>query len=101
MSLLALIRERIALHGPVSVEDYMGLCLLHPEYGYYTRRDPLGVSGDFTTAPEMTQVFGEIIGAWLSEQWQRMGAPQPFALVELGPGRGMLAAGSRTELECK
>jgi NADH dehydrogenase [ubiquinone] 1 alpha subcomplex assembly factor 7 len=84
-----LIRERIAKHGALTIADYMALALSHPEYGYYMRKDPLGVAGDFTTSPEISQIFGEMIGAWLAAQWQAMGKPE-CALVELGPGRGTL-----------
>jgi SAM-dependent MidA family methyltransferase len=70
----------------------MALCLAHPEHGYYRRRDPLGTSGDFTTAPEISQMFGELLGAWSLIAWKTIGAPSAFALVELGPGRGTLMA---------
>jgi NADH dehydrogenase [ubiquinone] 1 alpha subcomplex assembly factor 7 len=83
---------RIARTGPVSVADYMAECLLHPVHGYYTTRDPLGAQGDFTTAPEISQMFGELIGLWLAQVWIDQGAPGEFALVELGPGRGTLLA---------
>ncbi|MFN7003762.1 MAG: class I SAM-dependent methyltransferase [Roseinatronobacter sp.] len=84
--------RRIALEGPMSVAEYMTLCLLHPEHGYYTTRDPLGAAGDFTTAPEISQMFGEMIGLWLAQVWLDQGAPAPFTLAELGPGRGTLMA---------
>jgi NADH dehydrogenase [ubiquinone] 1 alpha subcomplex assembly factor 7 len=90
--LAALLRRRIAESGPLSVADYMAEALGHPEHGYYTTRDPLGAAGDFTTAPEVSQVFGELIGAWCVEVWRAMGAPHPVLVVELGPGRGTLAA---------
>ena len=83
---------RIARTGPISVADYMTECLLHPTHGYYTTRDPLGAAGDFTTAPEISQMFGEMIGLWLAQVWMDQGAPEEFALVELGPGRGTLMA---------
>ena len=70
----------------------MALCLGHPQHGYYATRDPLGVSGDFITAPEVSQMFGEMIGLWLAEVWQQAGRPAPFRLIELGPGRGTLMA---------
>lgn len=82
----------IALNGPISVERFMGLCLGHPTLGYYTTRDPLGRSGDFTTAPEISQMFGELLGVWAASVWQALGAPGRVALVELGPGRGTLMA---------
>jgi len=90
--LAVLLREKIAAEGPLSVADYMALCLAHPAYGYYMTRDPFGARGDFTTAPEISQVFGEVIGAFLLENWRDMGAPEKPALVELGPGRGSLTA---------
>ena len=71
---------------------YMELCLSHEEHGYYRTRDPLGTEGDFTTAPEISQMFGELIGLWIVDVWQKMGSPADFALVELGPGRGTLMA---------
>ena len=74
--------------GPISVERYMELCNAH----YYATRDPLGAAGDFTTAPEISQMFGEIIGAALADCWLRAGAPGDAAYVEIGPGRGTLAA---------
>ncbi len=91
MTLEALIKERIKKHGAISIADYMNVCLLHPEFGYYMRRDPFGVSGDFTTAPEISQIFGELLGLWLAAQWQKQGKPEAI-LVELGPGRGTLMA---------
>ena len=85
------LKQLISRQGPLSVAAYMGLCLGHPEYGYYQTRDPLGQGGDFTTAPEISQMFGEIIGAWLAAVWESLGNPQ-CQLVELGPGRGTLLA---------
>jgi SAM-dependent MidA family methyltransferase len=87
----ALIR-RIAAGGPISVADYMAECLLHPLHGYYATRDPFGAAGDFTTAPEISQMFGELLGLCLAQAWLDQGAPAPFALAELGPGRGTLMA---------
>jgi NADH dehydrogenase [ubiquinone] 1 alpha subcomplex assembly factor 7 len=79
---------RIRDAGPIPLSDYMRACNAH----YYATRDPFGAAGDFTTAPEISQVFGELIGAWCADYWQRMGAPNPVQLVELGPGRGTLMA---------
>ncbi|MHA1599168.1 MAG: SAM-dependent methyltransferase, partial [Alphaproteobacteria bacterium] len=87
-----LLIDRIAEDGPMSVADYMGEALGHSEYGYYMRRDPFGVDGDFITAPEISQMFGELLGLWSAIVWQAMGAPDTFNLVELGPGRGTLMA---------
>ena len=90
--LQGLLRQRIVAEGGLSVADYMGLCLGHAEWGYYMTRDPLGTAGDFTTAPEISQMFGELIGIWATVVWQSMGAPQRLVLAELGPGRGTLMA---------
>ncbi|MDG4648329.1 SAM-dependent methyltransferase [Roseibacterium sp. SDUM158017] len=84
--------QRIGRTGPMTLADYMTECLLHPEHGYYTRRDPLGRAGDFVTAPEISQMFGELLGLCLAQTWMDHGAPGEFALVELGPGRGTLMA---------
>jgi NADH dehydrogenase [ubiquinone] 1 alpha subcomplex assembly factor 7 len=84
------IRSIIKFEGPISIERYMELALAHPAHGYYMSRDPFGPSGDFTTAPEMTQMFGELIGLWAAEVWTVMGSPPVLNLVELGPGRGSL-----------
>jgi NADH dehydrogenase [ubiquinone] 1 alpha subcomplex assembly factor 7 len=86
------LRRRIEAQGPLSVADFMGDALGHPQFGYYMTRDPLGAAGDFITAPEISQMFGELIGLWCVVQWRSMGAPDPFRLVELGPGRGTLMA---------
>lgn len=90
MSLKDLLIARIRAAGPITVGDYMTECLLHPEFGYYTTRDPLGRAGDFITAPEISQMFGELIGLSLAQSWMDQGCPAPFALAELGPGRGTL-----------
>ena len=86
------LQERIALEGPISVADYMGTCLMHPEFGVYAARDPLGAAGDFTTAPEISQMFGELVGLALAHAWMDQGRPGAFTLAELGPGRGTLMA---------
>ncbi len=87
-----IIRGMIRADGPMPLDRYMALCLGHPEHGYYMTRDPFGAGGDFTTAPEISQVFGELIGVWVAQVWQALGSPRHFALVELGPGRGTLMA---------
>ena len=91
-ALLDALRPILASEGPITVARYMGLCLGHPAHGYYMTRDPFGMEGDFTTAPEISQMFGELIGLWAGEIWRLMGAPDPVRLVELGPGRGTLMA---------
>lgn len=83
---------RIESDGPLSVADYMNECLLNPKYGYYTTKDPLGAAGDFITAPEISQMFGELLGLSLAQSWLDQGSPTPFTLAELGPGRGTLMA---------
>jgi len=84
------VRRRIQMAGPMPVRQYMELCLNHPVHGYYTTRDPLGRSGDFITAPEVSQVFGELLGVWAASAWERMGQPENVRLVEIGPGRGTM-----------
>ena len=91
-SLPDLIRQRIRQHGPMDMAEYMALCLSHPKYGYYMTRDPFGAGGDFITAPEISQMFGEMIGVWLADLWIKMGSPPECFLVECGPGRGTLMA---------
>jgi NADH dehydrogenase [ubiquinone] 1 alpha subcomplex assembly factor 7 len=86
------IAEMIAQDGPITLERYMELALGHPRYGYYMTRDPFGAAGDFITAPEISQMFGELLGLWAAETWLRMGSPKCVRLVELGPGRGTLMA---------
>ncbi|MAC77697.1 MAG: methyltransferase [Rhodobacteraceae bacterium] len=92
MTLTDHIAARIRAQGPLSIADYMADCLLHPRFGYYTTRDPLGARGDFTTAPEISQMFGEMLGLCLAQCWLDQGRPAPFTLAELGPGRGTLMA---------
>ncbi|MEO1238689.1 MAG: SAM-dependent methyltransferase, partial [Pseudomonadota bacterium] len=84
------ILRQIRSTGPLTIAEYMTLALTHPTHGYYTTRDPLGA--DFTTAPEISQMFGELLGLSLAGAWMDAGAPSPFALAELGPGRGTLMA---------
>jgi SAM-dependent MidA family methyltransferase len=88
------LREKIVrlikANGPLPVADYMALCLFDPDDGYYTTREPFGAAGDFTTAPEISQMFGELIGVWVLSTWQAIGRPSPFTLAEIGPGRGTL-----------
>jgi NADH dehydrogenase [ubiquinone] 1 alpha subcomplex assembly factor 7 len=84
------IRRLITVAGPMPVAQYMELCLSHPTHGYYMSRDPFGVSGDFITAPEVNQMFGELVGLWAASVWRLMDAPEAILLVELGPGRGTM-----------
>lgn len=84
------IAGQIRAQGAVTLADFMRLALGAREIGYYTNRDPLGVAGDFITAPEISQMFGEMIGLWLVDSWLRIGSPSVLRLVEVGPGRGTL-----------
>ena len=91
MPLLEIIKDHIAKHGAISIAEYIRFCLQHPEHGYYIRDSkPFGEEGDFITSPEISQVFGELIGLWMGQMWHYIGKPQTIHLVELGPGRGLL-----------
>ncbi len=90
--LLQALRQQIREFGPVDIATFMNIVLAHPQYGYYMRQDPFGVKGDFTTAPEISQMFGEMIGVWAADTWKKMGEPDAFILAECGPGRGTLMA---------
>jgi SAM-dependent MidA family methyltransferase len=90
--LQAELKKLIASSGPMPVWRYMELCLTHPKYGYYVSRDPLGREGDFTTAPEVSQMFGELLGLWAASVWRAMDSPPALRLIELGPGRGTMMA---------
>jgi len=84
------IARMIEATGPISIADYMALCLFDPEHGYYTTRQPFGVDGDFITAPEISQMFGELVAVWVFSAWTAIGRPAPVTLAEIGPGRGTL-----------
>jgi len=91
-ALRGLLLARIAQAGPMTLAEYMAECLLHPEHGYYATRDPFGAAGDFITAPEISQMFGELLGLFLAQCWMDQGRPARFTLAEPGPGRGTLMA---------
>ncbi|MEO1312258.1 MAG: SAM-dependent methyltransferase [Pseudomonadota bacterium] len=90
--LAARLIRQIEATGPIPVSSFMALCLTDPDDGYYTTRDPFGAAGDFVTAPEISQMFGEMLGLWIAQTWDLMGQPSRFVLAELGPGRGTLMA---------
>ena len=84
------LRKRIQQEGPIGVDTFMRVALQDPEQGYYTRKNPIGRSGDFITSPEISQMFGELISMWIADIWLRAGRPSPVRVVELGPGRGTM-----------
>jgi NADH dehydrogenase [ubiquinone] 1 alpha subcomplex assembly factor 7 len=91
-ALKKLLLKRIAATGPISLADYMAECLMHPQHGYYQNERVFGAGGDFITAPEVNQMFGEMLGLWVADRWAAMGRPAAVNLIELGPGRGTLMA---------
>lgn len=91
-SLAALLARRICAVGPMTLAEFMTEALHHPRFGYYATRDPFGAAGDFVTAPEISQIFGELLGLWCIDAWIKLGRPDPIILAELGPGRGTLMA---------
>lgn len=93
------IRDLILQTGPISVADYFAVCLADPEFGYYITKDPFGVAGDFTTAPEISQLFGEMIGVYLVQSWQAQAPNRPIRIIEIGPGRGTLMADALRVME--
>ena len=92
MSLEEILIKRIGGTGPLTIAEYMEQALAHPEHGYYMHGDPFGVNGDFVTAPEVSQMFGELLGLWAGVAWMAAGSAETINLVELGPGRGTLMA---------
>ena len=89
-SLLDDLQTIIRVRGPMPLSQFMTHALTHPEHGYYMKRDVFGTKGDFTTAPEISQMFGELVGVWCTAMWKELGSPPHVRLVELGPGRGTL-----------
>ncbi|MBB5073221.1 SAM-dependent MidA family methyltransferase [Bartonella callosciuri] len=89
-SLKEKIKEIIARNGPITVSQYMTLALTDPQFGYYQTQTPFGRTGDFITAPEISQLFGEMIGIWILANWKAHSCPHSFILAEIGPGRGTL-----------
>ncbi|KAL5634726.1 hypothetical protein ACGC1H_002685 [Rhizoctonia solani] len=85
-----ILHDSIRAKGPISVAQYMQMCLSHPVEGYYMKGEPIGVRGDFITSPEISQLFGELVGIWLVSQWLERGQSRPIRMVELGPGKGTL-----------
>jgi NADH dehydrogenase [ubiquinone] 1 alpha subcomplex assembly factor 7 len=88
---LQYLRQRIKATGAISVAEYMKECLTNPYYGYYSRKNPIGRQGDFITAPEVCQIFGELVALWCVNEWSIASGPTPFQIIELGPGTGTLA----------
>ncbi|GMF27317.1 unnamed protein product [Phytophthora lilii] len=89
-SLVHVLRSMIEVKGPLTVAEFMTRALSHPDHGYYMKKDVFGSQGDFTTAPEISQMFGELIAVWCVATWQQMGMPAHIKIVEMGPGRGSL-----------
>lgn len=92
VTLKSRLEAQIRSDGPLTIADYMSTCLFDPEFGYYRRPKAIGAKGAFTTAPEMTQMFGELIGLFLARSWVDQGRPSPLTIAELGPGRGVMMA---------
>lgn len=89
-SLMEIIKEKIRLNGPLTVAEYMHIVITNPTEGYYMKKDVIGEAGDFITSPEISQLFGEILGIWFYAETQKMGTGKPLQIVELGPGKATL-----------
>lgn len=89
-ALVHVICSMIEVKGPLTVAEFMTRAVGHPDYGYYMKKDVFGSQGDFTTAPEISQMFGELIAVWCVATWQQMGTPSHVKIIEMGPGRGSL-----------
>ena len=84
------LKKRILNFGPISISDFMAEANQNPKFGYYKKIFPFGKKGDFITAPEISQMFGELIGIWIIDSWKKLGQPNKFNIIELGPGTGNL-----------
>lgn len=89
-SIMVILKEKIRLSGPISVADYMHIVATNPTEGYYMKKEVIGHDGDFITSPEISQLFGEILGVWFYAETRKMGPGKPLQIVELGPGKGTL-----------
>ncbi len=97
--LMGHLRQVIEVEGPIGLDRFMADALMHPQHGYYVTQMPFGSAGDFITAPDISQIFGELVGIWAADTWDRIGAPARVAVVELGPGRGTLMADAMRALK--
>ena len=89
-NLKSILIEQINSNGPMPLSDYIQQCLFHPIYGYYVKEPVFGIDGDFTTAPEISQMFGELLSLSILQSWIDQGSPSKIILSELGPGRGTM-----------